>query len=129
VSLGTGQHELGHRQSGVRRWGRIGWIWPRRQNPALNAAPLDGQSDAADHWAEIPLNQEAGGAQRDPAVQGIGPPHYRVQTTLTESTPLDDASPRALKLLNNAADRLLAERDDRLREVTRRLGEASPLPA
>ena len=129
VSLGTGQHETGHRQSEVRRWGRIGWIWPRRQDPALIAAFLDGQSDAADHWAEILLNQEAGGAQRDPAVQGTGPRYYRFQTTLTESTPLDDASPRALKLLNSAADRLLAEQDGRLREVAGRLARGSPLPS
>jgi hypothetical protein len=128
VSLGTGQHETGHRQSEVRRWGRIGWTWPRRQDPALIAAFLDGQSDAADHWAEILLNQEAGGALRDPADRGIGPRYYRFQATLTESTPLDDASPRALKLLNGAADRLLAEQDARLREVAGRLTRGSPLP-
>jgi uncharacterized protein len=129
VSLGTGQHETGHDQSEVRGWGRIGWIWPRRQDPALIAAFLDGQSDAADHWVEILLNHESGRAVADPAAQGTGPRYYRFQTNLPVSTPLDDASDRALKQLNDAADRLLADQDDRLREVARRLARATPLPA
>ncbi len=128
VSLGTGQHETGHPQSQVRRWGRIGWILPRRQDPALIAAFLDGQSDAADHWAEILLNHEPGRALIDPAVRGVGPRYYRFQTTLSASTPLDDARPRALAQLNDAADRLLAEQDERLQEVARRLALGSPLP-
>jgi hypothetical protein len=128
VSLGTGQHETGHRQPEVRRWGRIGWIWPRRQDPALIAAFLDGQSDAADHWAEILINHEPGRAVADPAAQGTGPRYFRFQTTLAESTPLDDASPKALAALSASADRLLAEQDDRLREVARRLARATPLP-
>jgi patatin-like phospholipase/acyl hydrolase len=129
VSLGTGQHETGHSQSEVRGWGRIGWIWPRRQDPALIAAFLDGQSDAADHWVEILLNHEPGRAVADPAAEGIGPRYYRFQTKLSASTPLDDASPRALEQLNEAADRLLAEQDDGLREVARRLAGGTPLPS
>jgi patatin-like phospholipase/acyl hydrolase len=128
VSLGTGQHEAGHSQSQVRRWGRIGWIFPRRQDPALIAAFLDGQSDAADHWVEILLNHEPGRAVADPAAQGAGPRYFRFQTKLPVSTPLDDASPRALDQLNEAADRLLAEQDDRLHEVSHRLARGSPLP-
>jgi patatin-like phospholipase/acyl hydrolase len=129
VSLGTGQHETGHEQSEVRGWGRIGWIWPRRQDPALIAAFLDGQSDAADHWVEILLNHEPGRAVADPAAEGTGPRYYRFQTKLPVSTPLDDAGERALKQLNDAADRLLDVQDDRLREVARRLARATPLPA
>ncbi len=129
VSLGTGQHETGHPQSQVRRWGRIGWILPRRQDPALIAAFLDGQSDAADHWTEILLNHEPGRAALDPATRGAGPRYFRLQTKLAVSTPLDDASPRALAQLNEAADRLLSEQDGRLREVARRLAAGSPLPA
>jgi patatin-like phospholipase/acyl hydrolase len=128
VSLGTGQHETGHDQSEVRGWGRIGWIWPRRQDPALIAAFLDGQSDA-DHWVEILLNHEPGRAVADPASQGTGPRYYRFQTKLPVSTPLDDASDRALQQLNGAADRLLDEHDDRLREVARKLARATPLRA
>ena len=129
VSLGTGQHETGHPQSRVRRWGRIGWIFPRRQDPALIAAFLDGQSDAADHWAEILLNHEPGRAALNPAAKGAGPRYFRFQTTLPVSTPLDDARPRALEQLNEAADRLLADQDERLREVARRLARDTPLPA
>ena len=129
VSLGTGQHETGYRQSQVRRWGRIGWILPRRQDPALIAAFLDGQSDAADHWAEILLNHEPGRAALDPASRGAGPRYFRFQTKLEVSTALDDASPGALRQLNEAADRLISEQDGRLREVARRLAKGSPLPA
>ncbi|HSD23176.1 MAG TPA: patatin-like phospholipase family protein [Solirubrobacterales bacterium] len=128
VSLGTGQHETGHPQSKVRRWGRIGWILPRRQDPALIAAFLDGQSDAADHWVEILLNREPGRAALDPASRGAGPRYFRFQTKLQASTPLDDASPDALRQLNEAADRLLTKQDGRLREVARRLASGSPLP-
>ena len=103
VSLGTGQHETGHRQSQVRRWGRIGWIWPRRQDPALIAAFLDGQSDAADHWAEILLNHEPGGAALRPGVTGGRTPLLPLPDDARRvSTPLDDASPRALSSAERA---------------------------
>jgi hypothetical protein len=128
VSLGTGQHETGHPQSEVRRWGRIGWIWPRRDDPALIAAFLDGQSDAAHHWAEILLNHEPGRAVADPATQGTGPHYFRFQTALPRDTPLDDASPAALAELGAAAERLLAESDSRLRELARRLARHQRLP-
>jgi len=128
VSLGTGLHETGHPQSKVRRWGSIGWIWPRRQDPALIAAFLDGQSDAAHHWAEILLNHEPGRAVLDPARQGRGPGYYRFQVGLSVGTPLDDARPRALRQLNAAADRLLEERDAELRELAARLAAGTPLP-
>jgi uncharacterized protein len=117
VSLGTGQHEVGRSQSEVSRWGRIGWIWPRREDPALIAAFLDGQSDAADHWADVLLNRETGERH-----------YYRFQATLAEGTPLDDASRRALDELSAAADRLLAERDGYLRELAARLAPGTPLP-
>ena len=116
VSLGTGQHEAGQPQRKVSRWGRIGWIWPRREDPALIAAFLDGQSDAADHWADVLLNRETGERR-----------YYRFQATLEEGTPLDDASGRALAQLTAAADRLLAERDADLRELSRRLAQGTPL--
>jgi uncharacterized protein len=117
VSLGTGLHERGHGQSEVSRWGRIGWIWPRREDPALIAAFLDGQSDAADDWARTLLNREPG-----------RPRYHRFQATLTEGTPLDDARPRALGHLSDAADRLLEDRDAELRVLARRLA-APPAPA
>jgi hypothetical protein len=64
----------------------------------------------------------------DPATRGVGPRYFRFQTTLSASTALDDARPRALAQLNDAADRLLAEQDERLREVARRLALGTPLP-
>jgi uncharacterized protein len=128
VSLGTGHHEVGHRQSEVRGWGRIGWIWPRRHDPALIAAFLDGQSDAAHHWAEIFLNHEPGRAVADPHRQGRGPRYYRFQARLSEGTPLDDARPESLTRLDHAANGLLADRDAELRELARRLVAGSPLP-
>ena len=127
VSLGTGQYEVGQEQSKVRRWGRLGWVWPR-PDPALVAAFLDGQSDAADHWAEVLLNHEPGRAVPDPSEQGKGPRYYRFQVTLPRGTSLDDASERSLTELSEAADRLLAKSDRELRELARRLARLEPLP-
>jgi predicted acylesterase/phospholipase RssA len=129
VSLGTGHHEVGQPQAEVKGWGRLGWIWPRRDDPALIAAFLDGQSDAAHHWAEVLLNHEPGRATPEPAEQGRGPRYYRFQTRLPRGTPLDDAGARALSELSEAADRLIAERDAELRELAERLGRLGPLPA
>jgi patatin-like phospholipase/acyl hydrolase len=128
VSLGTGHHEVGHKQSDVRSWGRLGWVWPRRDDPALIAAFLDGQSDAANHWAEVLLNHEPGRAVPDPAQQGKGPRYYRFQVALPRGTALDDASKRSLAELSDAADRLLAESNAELRELARRLARLEPLP-
>jgi patatin-like phospholipase/acyl hydrolase len=128
VSLGTGQHEVGHSQKEVRGWGRLGWIWPRDGDPAMISAFLDGQSDAAHHWAEILLNHEPGRAVADPATQGTGPRYFRFQTSLTEGTSLDDARPKALEELEAAAGRLLEESDAELREVARRLASKPALP-
>jgi hypothetical protein len=126
VSLGTGHYEVGHPQSAVRRWGRLGWVWPR-PDPALVAAFLDGQSDAAHHWAEVLLNHEPGRAHPDPAQQGKGPRYYRFQATLPRGTALDDASEGSLSELSAAADRLLAETEPELRELAQRLASLEPL--
>jgi hypothetical protein len=129
VSLGTGLYEEGHPHSKVSAWGRLGWVWPRRDDPALIATFLDGQSDAAHHWAEVLLNHEPGRAVPEPARQGTGPRYFRFQTKLPRGTSLDDASESSLKELSDAADRLLAERDGELREVAGRLARQDPLPA
>jgi uncharacterized protein len=126
VSLGTGHHEVGQEQAEVRRWGRIGWVWPR-PDPALVAAFLDGQSDAADHWAEVLLNHEPGRAVPEPGEQGKGPRYYRFQVTLPRGTSLDDASERSLAELSEAADRLLARTEGELRELAGRLARLPPL--
>jgi hypothetical protein len=127
VSLGTGQHEVGHPQSAVKGWGRLGWVWPRKDDPALIATFLDGQSDAAHHWSEVLLNHKPGRAVPDPAQQGVGPRYYRFQTTLPRGASLDDASSGSLKELSEAADRLLADSDAQLREVAGRLAALPPL--
>jgi uncharacterized protein len=129
VSIGTGAHELPHPQSKVRRWGRIGWIWPRRGDPALISTFLDGQSDAAHHWAEVLLNHEPGQAVADPARMGRGPRYWRFQVPLERSRGLDDASAASLAELEEAAGRLLAEREDELRQLAGRLARSEPLPA
>ena len=128
VSLGTGLHEVGHSQSEVKGWGRLGWVWPRMNDPALIATFLDGQSDAAHHWAEVLLNHEPGRAVPEPARQGTGPRYFRFQTKLPRGTSLDDASEASLGELSDAADRLLAECDPELREVAGRLAGLEPLP-
>jgi hypothetical protein len=65
----------------------------------------------------------------DPHTRGTVPRYFRFQTKLPVSTPLDDARPRALAQLNDAADRLLAMQDARLRELARRLARGTPLPS
>jgi Patatin-like phospholipase len=127
VSLGTGQYEVGQPQSKVRRWGRLGWVWPR-PDPALVAAFLDGQSDAADRWAEILLNHEPGRAVHKPSELGKGPRYYRFQVALPRGTSLDDASKGSLAELSGAADRLLAKSEAELRELAERLAGLDPLP-
>jgi patatin-like phospholipase/acyl hydrolase len=128
VSLGTGQHEIGQKQSEVRGWGRIGWIWPRRGTPALLSTFLDGQSDAAHHWAEILLNHEPGKAVIAPARMGEGPRYWRFQASLERSRGLDDAGPASLAELDGAADRLIAERAAELERLAERLARLDPLP-
>ncbi len=66
VSIGTGIHEEGYRQSEVSGWGKVGWILPHGDEPPILGAVLDGASDAADHWAHMLLNHvpEAGRRRR-----------------------------------------------------------------
>jgi patatin-like phospholipase/acyl hydrolase len=127
VSLGTGQYEVGFEQRQVRRWGRIGWVWPSGGEPALISTFLDGQSDAAHHWADVLLNHEPGRAVLKPARMGTGPHYYRFQIRLPRGLSLDDASPGSLAELGEAADRLVAEREPELAEVADRLAALEPL--
>jgi uncharacterized protein len=127
VSLGTGQFEVGFEQRNVRRWGRIGWVWPRHGEPALISTFLDGQSDAAHHWADVLLNHDPGRAVVEPAEMGTGPHYYRFQTKLPRGLSLDDASEESLRELSAAADRLCAERKTELGELAGRLATLEPL--
>ncbi len=128
VSLGTGQYEVGFEQRKVRRWGRIGWVWPRHGEPALISTFLDGQSDAAHHWADVLLNHRPGRAVVDPPEMGKGPHYYRFQTKLPRGLSLDDASQESLRELSAAGERLCAEREPELRELADRLAALEPLP-
>lgn len=128
VSLGTGQYEVGFEQRKVRRWGRIGWVWPRAGEPALISTFLDGQSDAAHHWADVLLNHRPGRAVVEPAEMGKGPHYFRFQTRLARGLSLDDASEGSLRELGEAADRLIAERVAELDELAGRLAALEPLP-
>jgi patatin-like phospholipase/acyl hydrolase len=128
VSLGTGQFEVGFEQRKVRRWGRIGWVWPRHGEPALISTFLDGQSDAAHHWADVLLNHDPGRAVVEPSQMGTGPHYYRFQTKLPRGLSLDDASKGSLDELSAAAERLIADRQPELRELADRLAALEPLP-
>ena len=127
VSLGTGQYETGFEQRRVARWGRIGWVWPRGGEPPLISTFLDGQSDAAHHWADVLLNHEPGRAVVDPPEMGRGPRYHRFQVRLPRGLSLDDASKGSLAELEQAAERLLAERDEELTMLARSLAELEVL--
>jgi len=127
VSLGTGQYEVGFEQSKVGRWGRLGWVWPRHGEPALISTFLDGQSDAAHHWADVLLNHEPGRAVIDPSEMGRGPRYHRFQVTLSRGLALDDASKSSLAELNATADQLIADRNDELNHLAKRLAALEPL--
>ena len=68
---------------------------PNAESPPVLGATLGGASDGADHWAHTLLNHPD-----DPHIAaaelGHGPRYFRLQVTLTESVPLDDASEQTL---------------------------------
>ncbi len=128
VSLGTGVRESGYEQRRVSRWGKLGWIKPRGGELPLVGAMLDGQSDAADHWAHMILNHEPGDPY--PAREQIGtsgPRYFRVQTQLPESLEMDDAGPGAIATMERVAADLISERDAQLTEIARRIARGAPL--
>jgi uncharacterized protein len=128
VSIGTGLHEEGYKQNQVSSWGRLGWILPRRGEPPIIGATLDGASDGADHWAHTLLNHPT-----DPNIQpadvGRGPRFFRLQVQLHASVALDDASEKALtEKLPAAAAELIASHEVELNEIVERLLHFQPLP-
>ena len=129
VSLGTGQHEVGYEQRRVRRWGRLQWILPRGGEPALISAFLDGQSDAADHWARVLLDMELDDAMLSPMEPGREQRYFRFQVTLERGLGLDDARAASLDALDRAAAELIADgADNGLEKLVDRLVELGPLP-
>ena len=129
VSIGTGLHEEGFTPEQVGRWGRLGWILPKRGEPPILGAVLDGASDGADHWAHMLLNHAPGTGAPAAAEIGRGPRYFRLQVPLADSIGLDDASEDALRRrLPEAAAELIASRDDELDEIADRIHAAGPLP-
>ena len=128
VSLGTGLHEDGYKQEEVRRWGRLGWVLPKRGEPPLLGATLGGAADGADHWAHTLLNHPP-----DPHISaaelGHGPRYFRLQVPLTKSVALDDVRDRTLtETLPSIADDLIRSHDTELDEIVERLLRFEPLP-
>ena len=114
VSLGTGQYERAYDPDEVSGWGALGWILPTQGEPPLISAMLDGQSDAAHHWAHILLNHQAG-TQPDRGIEmGAGPRYYRFQLNLPEPLPMDGVAPDDIERL---ADCGRALRDARQAEL------------
>ncbi len=128
VSIGTGLHEDGYTQEQVRRWGRLGWVLPKQGEPPVLGATLGGAADGADHWAHTLLNHPD-----DPHISagelGHGPRYFRLQVPLTESVPLDDASPQTLnETLPALAGELIATHEAEISEIVERVLAFKPLP-
>ena len=118
VSLGTGQHERGYDPGEVAGWGALGWIAPSGgAEPPLIGAMLDGQSDAAHHWAHILLNHDPGKHLAKGAEFGAGPRYYRWQIELPEALPLDGVSDRQIARLREYGEALADGRADELAAV------------
>jgi patatin-like phospholipase/acyl hydrolase len=127
ISIGTGLHEDGYKQEEVRRWGRLGWVLPKRGEPPILGATLGGAADGADHWAHTLLNHPP-----DPHISaaelGHGPRYFRLQVPLSKSVALDDASDRTLtETLPAIADDLIRSHDAELTEIVDRLLRFEPL--
>jgi len=127
VSIGTGLHETRFTQAEVSAWGKLGWIVPQEGEPPILATVLGGSSDGVDHWAQTLLNEPSTPnlARED---IGRGPRFFRLQVPLDPPIPLDDAGAPALAALESAANRLIADREDELSDITARLLRAGPIP-
>ena len=126
VSIGNGHHEVPYPHA--TRWGSLGWILPRGGESPLLATVLDGQADAADHWAHMLVNHEAGDRAPQREEIGRGPRYFRFQVRLGRELALDDARPGNLQALSAAAEELIEARTDELDALARTLAGLPPLP-
>ncbi len=127
VSIGTGEHETGFPPGEVSKWGKLGWIVPKGDDPPILGAVLGGTADAADHWAHTLLNHPTG--PPDPADIGRGRRFFRWQAKLAAQVGMDDTSRETLEdVLPAAASELIATRDAELDEIADRLTKFDPLP-
>jgi uncharacterized protein len=127
VSIGTGLHETHYSQAEVSGWGKLGWILPQEGEPPILATVLGAASDGVDQWAETLLNEPPTPDLPTEEI-GRGPRFFRLQVPLDPPIALDDASATALAALESAANRLIADHEDELAEITARLLRAGPIP-
>jgi uncharacterized protein len=126
VSLGTGHYERGFDLASVERWGALDWILPKGRSPLAGEPPLidamlEGQSDAAHHWAHVLLNHSPGQALAPASERGAGPNYYRYELELRRPLPMDDAGAANIRHLEECADLLIARRDDELSALAKAL--------
>jgi uncharacterized protein len=119
VSLGTGHHQRGFDLATVRRWGALDWILPKGRTPLAGEPPLigallEGQTDAADHWAHVLLNHQPGRTPTRASEMGAGPRYYRFELELGRPLPMDDASEANVRQLEECAEVLISRREDEL---------------
>jgi uncharacterized protein len=129
VSLGTGHYERGFDLATVERWGALGWILPKGRSPLAGEPPLigamlEGQSDAAHHWAHVLLNHSPGQALAPAAERGAGPNYYRYELELLRPLPMDDAGAANIRHLEECADLLIARREDELSALAKALARS-----
>lgn len=121
VALGTGSYETGLSDE-VSGAGVLGWALPSSSgDPPLISAMLDGQSDAADHWAHVLLNHPPGEPMPATSRLGAGPRYYRYQALLTERLPMDDAGSENIAKLRESGAALVAAREPELEALAEAL--------
>jgi len=124
VSLGTGRWEPGFRQEHVSRWGELGWILPKKGEPPVVGAMLDGQSDAVHHWTHFLLNHLPGEGAAGGLKTGRGPHYFRFQVDIPGRLPLDGVEPHQIDQLEGCARMLIDERDAELGAIAEALVRA-----
>jgi patatin-like phospholipase/acyl hydrolase len=94
LSLGTGTFNRDYSHREVRGWGYLEWVSPGRGVP-LFSLMTGAQSECVDHQLEkLP-----------------GVTYLRLNGPLEERCELDDAGPRAMRVLRRAAGRIIEEND------------------
>jgi hypothetical protein len=117
VSIGTGEFNTGFPPSEVRGWGDLGWIAGGGADPPILSAMLSGSSDGADYWAHMLLNHERGKGLPEAAEIGHGDRYFRFQAQLSGAIQMDDAGPKTLQLLTEAAEELIEKRSAEIAQV------------
>src|SRR4051812_4621710 len=117
VSIGTGEFSTDFPPSEVRGWGDLGWIAGGGADPPRPPGVPGGSSRGADYWAHMLLNHERGKGLPGAAEVGHGDRYFRFQAPLSGAIQLDDASPKTLQLLTEAAEGLIENRGDEIAQL------------